>query len=48
MEGRHQINWGLRTLDTDAKTDIFALGSAIYFIITGHEVFPKLDSVEED
>ncbi|KAJ5138868.1 uncharacterized protein N7515_003716 [Penicillium bovifimosum] len=30
------------------KTDIFALGSAIYFIITGHEVFPELDSLEDD
>ncbi|GIK05061.1 hypothetical protein Aspvir_009160 [Aspergillus viridinutans] len=32
----------------DVKTDIFALGSAIYFIITGHEVFPELDSLEDD
>lgn len=23
------------------KTDLFALGSGIYFIITGHEVFPN-------
>lgn len=30
------------------KTDLFALGSAIYFIITGHEVFPELDSWEDD
>ena len=30
------------------KTDIFALGSAIYFIMTRHEVFPELDSFEDD
>ena len=29
------------------KTDLFALGSAIYFIM-GHEVFPELDSLEDD
>ncbi|KAJ5852891.1 hypothetical protein N7534_005434 [Penicillium rubens] len=29
-------------------TDLFALGSAIYFIMTGHEVFPELDSWEDD
>lgn len=32
----------------DVQTDIFALGSAIYFIMTGHEVFPELDSLEND
>jgi serine/threonine protein kinase len=30
--------------DADQKTDIFALGSAIYFIIKGHLPFPELDS----
>lgn len=30
------------------ETDLFALGSAIYFIMTGHEVFPELDSLEDD
>ncbi|KKK14358.1 hypothetical protein ARAM_007758 [Aspergillus rambellii] len=30
------------------KTDLFALGSAIYFIMTGHEVFPELDSLDDD
>jgi serine/threonine protein kinase len=30
------------------KTDIFALGSAIYFIIPGHEIFPELNSWEDD
>ncbi|KAJ5934441.1 hypothetical protein N7466_003988 [Penicillium verhagenii] len=30
------------------KTDIFALGSAIYFILMGNEVFPDLDSLEDD
>lgn len=30
------------------ETDIFALGSAIYFIMTGHEVFPELDNWDAD
>jgi serine/threonine protein kinase len=30
--------------DANQKTDIFALGSAIYFIIEGHPPFPELDS----
>lgn len=30
--------------DANQKTDIFALGSAIYFIIKGHPPFPELDS----
>lgn len=30
--------------DADQKTDIFALGSAIYFIMKGHPPFPELDS----
>ncbi|KAF2844328.1 kinase-like protein, partial [Plenodomus tracheiphilus IPT5] len=29
-------------------TDLFALGSAIYFIMMGHEVFPDLDNTDED
>lgn len=32
----------------DIKTDHFALGSAIYFIMMGHEVFPELDSEDDD
>ena len=32
----------------DQKTDIFALGSAIYHIMTGHEPFPELDSLNDD
>ncbi|KAH8433040.1 uncharacterized protein LDX57_010679 [Aspergillus melleus] len=32
----------------NVKTDIFALGSAIYFIMLGHEVFPELDNLEDD
>ncbi|RDL37460.1 Uncharacterized protein BP5553_04893 [Venustampulla echinocandica] len=32
----------------DVKTDLFALGSAIYFIMMGHEVFPDLDSNEDE
>lgn len=30
------------------KTDLFALGSAIYFIMMGHEVFLDLDSDKDD
>lgn len=30
------------------KTDLFALGSAIYFIMTGHEIFPELNSLEDE
>ena len=29
---------------SDRKTDIFALGSAFYYIMQGHEPFPELDS----
>ncbi|KAK0109248.1 hypothetical protein ONS96_003070 [Cadophora gregata f. sp. sojae] len=32
----------------DKKTDIFALGSAIYYIIEGHEPFPELNSLDDD
>ena len=32
----------------DVKTDLFALGSAIYFIMMGHEIFPDLDSNKDD
>ena len=32
----------------DVKTDLFALGSAIYFIVVGYEIFPELDSNEDD
>ncbi|KAM5439833.1 Phosphorylase b kinase gamma catalytic chain, skeletal muscle/heart isoform [Microsporum ferrugineum] len=32
----------------DVKTDIFALGSAIYFIMLGDEVFPELDTFNDD
>lgn len=32
----------------DVETDLFALGSAIYFIMMGHEVFPELDSDDDD
>ncbi len=28
------------------RTDLFALGSAIYFLMMGHEVFPDLDKVQ--
>ncbi|KAH7015655.1 kinase-like domain-containing protein [Ilyonectria destructans] len=32
----------------DQKTDIFALGTAIYFMITGHWPFPDLDPIEQE
>ncbi|RDW84212.1 uncharacterized protein DSM5745_04538 [Aspergillus mulundensis] len=32
----------------DRKTDLFALGSAIYFIMMGHEVFPDLTNHDDD
>lgn len=30
------------------KTDLFAVGSAIYHLIVGHEVFPELDSFDDE
>ncbi|KAL9129334.1 MAG: hypothetical protein Q9217_002172 [Psora testacea] len=32
----------------DVKTDIFALGSAFYYIMEGHEPFPDLDSLDDE
>jgi len=32
---------------SDVKTDLFALGSTIYFIMTGHEVFPDIINGED-
>jgi serine/threonine protein kinase len=32
----------------DQKTDIFALGSAIYYIMQGHEPFPELNSLNDN
>ncbi|KAJ5799200.1 uncharacterized protein N7518_001268 [Penicillium psychrosexuale] len=32
----------------DVHTELFALGSAIYFIMTGHEPFPELDSFDDE
>ncbi|KAL8940144.1 MAG: hypothetical protein Q9211_002418 [Gyalolechia sp. 1 TL-2023] len=32
----------------DRKTDIFALGSAYYYIMEGHEPFPDLDSLDDE
>ncbi|KAL5323491.1 hypothetical protein ACEPPN_008028 [Leptodophora sp. 'Broadleaf-Isolate-01'] len=34
--------------DANWKTDIFALGSAIYFIMKGHPPFPELDSWKDE
>ena len=33
---------------SDQRTDIFALGSAIYYIMEGHEPFPDLDSFDDE
>ncbi|KAJ6004452.1 hypothetical protein N7522_006097 [Penicillium canescens] len=33
---------------TDAKTDIFALGSTIYSIMMGHQLKPLIDKVCEE
>ena len=32
----------------NVQTDLFAVGSAIYHIIAGHEVFPELDSINDE
>ncbi|KAI9053502.1 hypothetical protein LZ554_002457 [Drepanopeziza brunnea f. sp. 'monogermtubi'] len=32
----------------DQKTDLFALGSTVYFIVTGHEPFADLDPLNDD
>ncbi|KAJ6185117.1 hypothetical protein N7519_006418 [Penicillium mononematosum] len=32
----------------NVQTDLFAVGSAIYHIIAGHEVFPELDSFDDE
>ncbi|KAJ5782100.1 hypothetical protein N7457_003874 [Penicillium paradoxum] len=32
----------------DVHTDLFAVGSAIYHLVVGHDVFPELDSVEDE
>ena len=33
---------------SDRKTDIFALGSAFYYIMQGHEPFPDLDPYDDE
>lgn len=33
---------------SDKKSDIFALDSAIYEIVAGHELFPGLDELEDE
>lgn len=38
----------LRSEHADQKTDIFALGSAIYYIMEGHEPFPDLDPDDDE
>ncbi|CAI6335551.1 unnamed protein product [Periconia digitata] len=32
----------------DRKTDIFAFGTALYFIMTGHSPFPNLDTIDDE
>jgi serine/threonine protein kinase len=32
----------------DVQTDIFALGSTIYHIVTGHRPFPELDTIDDE
>lgn len=32
----------------DIKTDLFALGSTIYHIITGHRPFPQYDTIDDE
>jgi serine/threonine protein kinase len=32
----------------DVKTDIFALGSTIYHIMTGHRPFPQYDTIDDE
>jgi serine/threonine protein kinase len=32
----------------DQKTDIFALGSTIYYMMTGHEPFPELNPLDDN
>lgn len=32
----------------DIKTDLFALGSTIYYIMTGHRPFPELDTIRDE
>ncbi|KAK0102272.1 hypothetical protein ONS95_005894 [Cadophora gregata] len=32
----------------DTKTDIFALGSTIYFIMTGHRPYPEYDTIDDE
>lgn len=32
----------------DVKTDIFALGSTIYYIMTGHRVYPEYHTIDDE
>jgi hypothetical protein len=32
----------------DIKTDIFALGSTIYYVITGHRPFPQYNTITDE
>lgn len=32
----------------DVKTDTFALGSTIYYIVTGHRPFPQLHTIDDE
>jgi hypothetical protein len=33
---------------SDAKSDLFALGTAIFEIMVGHEPFPELDELDDE
>ncbi|CAI7596005.1 unnamed protein product [Penicillium glandicola] len=36
------------TYEASVRTDLFAVGSAIYHLVAGHEVFPELDNIDDE
>ncbi|CAE7204963.1 hypothetical protein PTNB73_07011 [Pyrenophora teres f. teres] len=38
----------VKLYSASVKTDIFALGSTIYHIVTGHRPFPELDTIDDE